>query len=268
MAQRWTFDEDYIICKFAYEYMYACFPEQEIDSLILELKEHGFANRSKKSIENRVRAYLNVFRGESNGDIGEQIATMAYAYLNKMSSPYRIAPLQTCANHLPVADCDDDLVDYTNLFDGKQNLNNYVSLRSIAPPFKELLLQYIERSGRTASDVYNAAYVTRDKFNHIIKGRKGKNVKPNDDENKVNATHRTIMKLCLGLRLGYPEAVYFMACAGYAFRPNEPVDMVVAECLKNQIWNMVRVNIELYEHKLERFEKKDKKTDKSKKTSD
>jgi hypothetical protein len=266
MAQRWAFEEDYLICKFAYEYMYNCFSDQEIECLMRTLKEQGFDNRSKESVGNRVRTYLRIFSGEENNDTTEQIESIAYAYLNKMASPRHTENHQIYQTHLPFGSYDDDLVDCTNLFaPEKQPLNNYVSLRPIAPSFKDLLLQYIQRSGRTASEVYNAAYVARDKFNHIINGRKGKNVKPNDNENKVNATHRTVMKLCLGLRLGYADAVYFMACAGYAFRPNEPVDMVVVECLKHEIWNMVRVNIELYEHKLELFSKKDNKKIQSKK---
>jgi hypothetical protein len=262
MARRWSFEEDYIICKFAYEYMYACFPHQEIERLMLELKEYGVVDRSEKSVENRVRAYLSVFTGENRDDVGEQIESMAHAYLSKMVNSYRTEISQP---YLPF-DYNADIIEHSNFFDSNNNhLNKYVSLRLVAPSFKELLLDYIQRSGRTASDIYNAAYVTRDKFNHIINGRKGKNIKPNDNENKVNATHRTVMKLCLGLRLGYADAVYFMACAGYAFRPNEPVDMVVVECIKHEIWNMVKVNIELYEHKLELFSKKDKKTTQAKK---
>lgn len=266
MAQRWTFEEDYIICKWAYEYMYSDASNQKIECLILELKERGLVGRSKKSIENRIQAYFSVFHGEANSDITEQIESIAYAYLNKASSSIHIKDQQTYSYHEITVSEDDALSDYTDLFDSKrQHLDNYVSLRPVAPSFKDLLLQYIARSGRTASDVYNAAYVARDKFNHIINGRKGKNVKTNNNENKVNATHRTVMKLCLGLRLGYADAVYFMACAGYAFRPNEPIDMVVVECIKNEIWNMVRVNMELYDHKLELFSRKDKKNPQSKK---
>ena len=266
MAIKWSFEEDYIICKFAYEYMYDCFPYHEIDRLMLELKELGHVCRSRKAVENRVRNYLHYYGGEDDRNIPEQIESIAYAYRDKMIKNQRTVNIQSYRTCPPIGVCDNDSYDYTNLLNANnQQMNNYVALRPIAPSFKDLLLQYIQRSGRTASDVYNAAYVARDKFNHIINGRKGKNVKTNNNENKVNATHRTVMKLCLGLRLGYADAVYFMACAGYAFRPNEPIDMVVVECIKNEIWNMVRVNMELYDHKLELFSRKDKKNPQSKK---
>ena len=105
----------------------------------------------------------------------------------------------------------------------------------------------------TDAEVYRASYVSRDKFNHIINGRKGKNIKNDDNKNKVNASPKTVMQLCLGLKLTYKEAEYLMSCAGYAFQPNEDIDRVVVGCLKQGICNIVEVNMELYERKLELF---------------
>ena len=142
----------------------------------------------------------------------------------------------------------------TGLFEANCSQLNYLKyLEPAAPSFKELLLAYLVKSGMDNSEVYKAAYISRDKFNHIINGRKGKNVKRDDNSNKVNASHRTVMQLCLGLKLSYEDAVYFMSCANYAFNPNDDVDRVVVACIKEGIYNMVEVNIELYKRNLELF---------------
>ena len=39
MAKRWSFKEDYIVCKFAYENAWLCISEEMLDCLMLELKK-------------------------------------------------------------------------------------------------------------------------------------------------------------------------------------------------------------------------------------
>lgn len=260
MAQRWTFEEDFIICKFSYEYAHISVLDEDLDFLILELKEHGYDSRGIGAVKKRVRDYQNLFVGYDVPRVAEQVKSIYKAYLDRKENPKRIEEIQRYINQTYVPEDANDLWDESGSFAYQlTNMHRYVGIGPVAPSFKEQLLEYIKKSGMTDAEVYNASFVSRDKFNHIINGRKGKKVKTDGIGKNVNASPKTVMKLCIGLKLTYEEAVHLMACAGYAFRPNEEVDMVVVACLKQRICNIVQVNIELYEHNLELFDIKDNK---------
>ena len=61
MAQRWTFEEDYFICKFSFQYAYDNISERDINNIVLEMKERGFTSRSVSAIVKRFKAYRHIF---------------------------------------------------------------------------------------------------------------------------------------------------------------------------------------------------------------
>ena len=253
MAQRWTFTEDYIVCRFAFEHAYEHLKKNDVENLIRELEEHGITNRNYKAVSGRAYVYQKFFNGESDRYATEQIKTFANAYLNRREKPLKQQEAQFSIEE-PHTYNEDDMYDNASLLGVNPNqLHQLVALDPIAPSFKDLLREYIRKSGMTDSEVYRASFVSRDKFNHIINGRKGQNIKDGSDNNKVNASQTTVMKLCIGLKLAYTDAVYLMSCAGYAFQPNNDVDRVVVACLRQRIYNIIEVNMELYERNLEPF---------------
>ena len=96
MAQRWSFEEDYIVCRFSFEYLCRCFSKKELDLFILELKEHGFADRSFNAINKRVRDYQDVFVGRPDNLVTERVKAIATAHMNRMVNPGRFEELQLC----------------------------------------------------------------------------------------------------------------------------------------------------------------------------
>ena len=42
MAKRWSFKEDYIVCKYSYEHRWKDLSSEELNFLMLKLKEDGF----------------------------------------------------------------------------------------------------------------------------------------------------------------------------------------------------------------------------------
>jgi hypothetical protein len=142
-------------------------------------------------------------------------------------------------------------------------MHHLVALDPVAPPFKELLREYMRKKKLTEPEVYKGAFISRDKFSHIINGRKGKKVKENSAD-KPSISQRTAMQLCIGLKLSYEEAVYFMSCAGFALSPRENVDRVVIACLKQGIRNIVEINMELQDHNFELFKEPSRQTKKKK----
>lgn len=254
MAQRWSFEEDYIVCRFSFEYLDRYVSGQALDLLIIELKEHGHTDRSFNAINKRVRDYQEIFVGRPDYLATEQVKAIAAAYMNRMENPGRLKELQLCIDKMLQRNEDECCFDNDDIFaSDTQQLHHLVNLEPSAPSFKELVLSHMRKKNLTETEVYKGAFVSRYTFSHIMNGRKGKNVKP-DKGDKANVSQRTAMQLCIGLKLTYEEAVYFMSCAGHAFKPNEDVDRVVVACLKNGICNIYDVNEELYERKFPIFE--------------
>ena len=253
MAQRWTFEEDYFICKFSFQYAYDNISERDINNIVLEMKERGFTSRSVSAIVKRFKAYRHIFNYYDFYLATNQIKQIAEAYLNRLENPLQIEKVEIEKNQCEVLCDDGDLIYESGLFEAHSAPTCYLpDIAPAAPSFKELLLAHMRKKGLTETEVYKGSYVSRDKFSHIINGRKGKNIKANSG-NAAHVSQRTAMQLCIGLKLSYEEAVYFMSCAGFAFSPREDVDRVVVACLKHHICNIVEVNIELDECGYELF---------------
>ena len=253
MAKRWSFEEDYIVCKFCIEKQYRDIEHELLWELVDRLAEAGFDSRSPVATYRRAKDFTCLLRGWDSPYAVDQVRAIYSACLARREKPLQIENLNpnSIQEH---TSCDDSLIHKFSLFkENPTNINHLVAIEPAAPAFKDLLVSFIEKSGMKDSEVYRASFVSRDKFNHIINGRKGKNVKESDNKNEINASRRTVMQLCIGLKLNYTDAVYLMSCANYAFNPNDDVDRVVVACLKQGIRNMLEVNIELYERNLELF---------------
>ena len=253
MARRWSFEEDYIVCRFSFEYLCRYASRKELDLLMLELRDCGFTDRSFNAINRRFRDYQEVFVGRPDYLVTEQVKAIAAAYMNRMENPGRLKELQLCIDKILQYNDECRLENEGVFTSDTQQLHHLVDLEPSAPSFKELVRLHMRKKNLTETEVYKGSFVSRYTFSHILNGRKGKNVKP-DNGDKANVSQRTAMQLCIGLKLTYEEAVYFMSCAGHAFKPNEDVDRVVIACLKNGICNIYDVNEELYERKFPVFE--------------
>ena len=100
MAQRWTFEEDYIVCRFSFKYLFGNVSRKELDLLILELKESGFTERSIGAINRRVRDYQEIFIGRPDYLATEQVKAIATAYMHRMENPGRLKELQLCIDKM------------------------------------------------------------------------------------------------------------------------------------------------------------------------
>ena len=256
MAKRWSFEEDYLICKFAYEYVRFHYLDVELEQLVFELKKRGFVNRSKKAVEKRIVLYQRLFSEENCDNITKQIVDIASAYKNRMCHDCSEC-VEAFLSRSNLCDTIEDYVDNSYEFATTASpLHRLVDIGEPGMSFKELLRFYIERSGKTDAETYHAALVSRDKFNHIINGRKGKKVKKvsRAEENfKINASPQTVIQLCLGLQLNYDETVKLMSSAGYSFRDSETRDRVVIYFLRRGNYDIFEVNQELYDRNLPTF---------------
>ena len=109
-----------------------------------------------------------------------------------------------------------------------QELQNSIS-RSTS--FVRMLIQFVNDKCEGKSHIcYKRAGISRQLYSKVI-SQTGKNV-----------AKRTVMQLCIGLRLSVDEAESLMNSAGYAFSKTIYEDTVFYWCLENCTYNIFDVN--------------------------
>ncbi|MBR4321960.1 macro domain-containing protein [Treponema sp.] len=102
--------------------------------------------------------------------------------------------------------------------------------------FQNTLMQLIADRKLDNASVYKKACIDKKFFSKII-----------SNKDYVPKKH-TVMALGLALELPLAEYEAFLASAGYAFMPSSKFDMIVKFCVINQIYNLIRVDVILYDH--------------------
>ncbi len=109
------------------------------------------------------------------------------------------------------------------------------------PLFTELLFSYIDRTGLKDSDIYKRAFIDRRLFSKI---RSDKNYTP---------AKKTVIALCLALRLSRRDTDKLLSAAGYSLSRGEDYDLIIAFCIEKKIFDFDDINDALYRFGLETF---------------
>lgn len=100
--------------------------------------------------------------------------------------------------------------------------------------FSDCLLRLIDRSGEKDSTIYHRANIDRRLFSKI---RSQKQYQPSKS---------TVLAFCLALRLTEEESRDLLSHAGYALTDANRRDLVVAYCIRHQVYNVFDVNQALF----------------------
>ncbi len=122
------------------------------------------------------------------------------------------------------------------LFDEPVGFGTYSYLPSIpntAAPFHEILKSKIAECFKKNPECYDAIDMDRRYFNNYIKG-------------KAVPDRENTYRLAIALRLPLKEAEEFLAAAGWAFRPSEPLDVIVKEHIRQGVYSPYEINDTLY----------------------
>lgn len=100
-----------------------------------------------------------------------------------------------------------------------------------AKTFARTLLEYVSsRCEGEASACYRRAGLSRQLYSKIISNP------------ELGVKKRTVMQLCIGLKLPIEEANAFMAVAGYCFSKSNFEDIAFQWCIENDVYNIFDVN--------------------------
>ena len=124
-------------------------------------------------------------------------------------------------------------------FSAKQPGSLEAALKNIyKESFEKHLQQLINKKGLRNSEVYAAANISKQYFSKLLKGQ----VKPSKDK---------MLALAVGLRLNMDEVVDFLRIGGYALSPISQTDTVVEYFIRKQEYNVLKINIVLFDYGLE-----------------
>lgn len=100
--------------------------------------------------------------------------------------------------------------------------------------FAKHLQQIINKKGLKNSQVYSTANITKQYFSKLLKGQ-------------VNPSKEKVLALAVGLRLNLDETVDFLRLAGYALSPISQTDTIVAHFIRNKKYNVIEINLFLFD---------------------
>ena len=124
-------------------------------------------------------------------------------------------------------------------FSAKQPGSLEAALKNIyKESFEKHLQQLINKKGLKNSEVYAAANISKQYFSKLLKGQ----VKPSKDK---------MLALAVGLRLNMDETADFLRIGGYALSPISQTDTVVEYFIRKQEYNVLKINIVLFDYGLE-----------------
>lgn len=110
---------------------------------------------------------------------------------------------------------------------------SFITTGQRQPSFAEKLNHFIERSGKTPSEIYEAAGISKQVFS---KCRLGENHNPKKD---------TILCLIMGLELKIDEAEELLDSAGFSLSRSIETDLIVRAFINKGNYNTIELNEEL-----------------------
>ena len=137
----------------------------------------------------------------------------------------------------------DDLVGSAAIFEAEEidedALGEAISerLRHTEDPFGVYLLYLIQSKGKTNSEVYNKAIISKQSFAKLKK-----------DPVKYHPDKITALQYCVGAELNIDETRDLLARAGYALSPSDRRDIIFSYFITHEYFDMLEIDIKLEEH--------------------
>ena len=240
MAQKWTYNEDYIVCKYVEEHD-LFISNQEKHELMSILREHGY-DRSLEAIRKRVLDYQFLLTKRDSNYANEQERRIAELFVEGST----MARAQRWIDHyVDEVYHEDDLCEEEDIIDSSLiSLNNtidktsqYLTIevpmvsQSFYEVFDELLNQYYEshkdekktigKIKKEFKDALEKDYaVPINTFNAIRR------------EKYDTVSRKVLFRLCFALELNYEDAKKLLESVGYNFRRNIKSEVVIESILK------------------------------------
>ena len=234
MAQRWSINEDIIICQECIKYPGAYSKKGYAEHLAYLLQEAGYEPRSIRSIQHRAYAFEIVRSGRHQE--GRQLP---YAS-DQVAEVYKVLLDEKTNKHEEIAACIRELynpdeetgVELTN--PNPNNTIGYQHTIEFSATFPMVLQKFLDlKKIKKHKKLCESIGMKPDTFSAILRGKYGEVKKDN------------ILRICVGLELSSFQAEELLNSAGYTLSNAVMLDVVVKACLANRVYSPFRVNCEL-----------------------
>ena len=237
MAQRWSINEDIIICQECIKYPGAYSKKGYAEHLAYLLQEAGYEPRSIRSIQHRAYAFEIVRRGCQEG--GRQLPYSS----EQVAEVYKVLSDEKANKHEEIAACIGELYNpdeetsagLTNL-----NPNNTIGYQCVVEEkrkFPMMLQRLLDLRGiKKHQDLCDRIGMSINTFNAIIRGK------------YHNVQKDTVLQICIGLELCTMQAEELLDSAGYTLSYGKMKDVVIRACIYHRQYNPIAIDRELLEH--------------------
>lgn len=234
MAQRWSINEDIIICQECIKYPGAYSKRGYVEHLAHLLQEAGYESRSIRSIQHRAYAFEIVRSGRHQE--GRQLP---YAS-EQVAEVYKVLSDAKANKHEEIASCIKELYNpdqetgaelLNSNANGAIGYQHTIDDRATLPYVLEKFLDLKKIKKHKA--LCESIGMKPDTFSKILRGKYDMVKKDN------------LLRLCVGLELTSFQAEELLNSAGYTFSNAVMTDVVVKACLYNRVYSPLRVNWEL-----------------------
>jgi hypothetical protein len=149
-------------------------------------------------------------------------------------------------SYLDIGEDDNDELYYESQSRSHKHTESHKYSKSLEESLKKIhkysfagyLQQLINKKGMKNSEVYATANITKQYFSKLING-------------KVNPSKEKVIALAIGLHLNMDETKDILKVAGYAFSPYSQTDIVVKYFINNKDYNVIKLDILLYDFGLD-----------------
>ena len=109
-------------------------------------------------------------------------------------------------------------------------------LENIGMSFHDKLFELIDKSGMDNKDVWKRANLDRKHFSKI------------QCDEKYHPKKKTVMALCIALKLDLEQAKDLLARADWAFSPSSKVDLIVQKAIIDKQYDIYQLNLVLFQY--------------------
>ena len=237
MAQRWSINEDIIICQECIKYPGAYSKKGYAEHLAHLLQEAGYEPRSIRSIQHRAYAFEIVRSGRQCE--GRQLP---YA-TEQVAEVYKVLSDEQVSKHQEISACIEELynpneetgVELTNLT--PNNTIGYQCTVEYKNTFPMKLQRLLDLKGiKRHQDLCDKLGMSINTFNAIIRGK------------YTTVQKDSVLQICIGLELCTMQVEELLDSAGYTLSYGKMKDVVIRACIQNRQYNPIAINRELVEH--------------------
>ena len=232
MAQRWSINEDIIICQECIKYPGAYSKKGYAEHLAHLLQEAGYEPRSIRSIQHRAYAFEIVREGRQLPYATEQVAEV-----------YKVLSDEQVSKHQEISACIEELynpneetgVELTNLT--PNNTIGYQCAVDTKKTFPVMLQRLLDLKGiKRHQDLCDKLGMSINTFNAIIRGK------------YTTVQKDSVLQICIGLELCTMQVEELLDSAGYTLSYGKMKDVFIRACIQNRQYNPIAINRELVEH--------------------